>query len=423
MNRARTILALVVIITIVGFVLIRSNDRAANAMSDLTRETPFHALFPDSDPLRPDVIESPPFTSLSYGVQAFLWWDDGFSAGTDMDWVLMMQFTHVKQSFAWKLIQPEPDVWAWGRVDVIVGELERRNLAIVARLDNTPGWALPDDLSDREGMIDSPPADLDLWRSYCRTFAARYSGRIKAYQIWNEPNLAREWGNRQPDAGEYIELLRTCSEAIREVDSDAIIISAGLAPTGNMDETAIRDDVYLQQLYDGGFEQYIDVLGVHAPGFSEPDYGPDDAERDGRQRWQSFRRVEDLRRIMVENGDGARQMAILEFGYTTDPDNPVYSWFAVSEEEQARLIVEGYRYAAENWRPWVGLISLIYIANPAWTEEDEEFWWALDNAVTFETRPAFAAVVRMEKYCGDIVLPARGPKETAGVPDEPNPCP
>jgi hypothetical protein len=404
------------------YALVRNSDDATNALSDLTRDTPLHSLFPDADPLRPDAVENPPFTSLSYGVQAFLWWNDGWSAGKHMDWVLMMQFTHVKQSFPWRLLEPEPGVWVWDQADFIINELEKRDLRIVARLDQTPAWALPDDLADREGFIDAPAEDLRNWQNYCGTLAERYQGRIKAYQIWNEPNLTREWGSQPPDAARYVELLRVCSEAIRAADPEAIIISAGLAPTGNLDALAMRDDIYLQQLYDHGFERYIDVVGVHAPGYSAPSYGTDDAERDGRQRWQSFRRVEDLRRIMVENGDAARQMAILEFGYTTDTQNPVYSWFAVTPEQQAEYIVDAYRYAAENWRPWVGLMSLIYIANPVWTEENEEFWWALDNPVTFETRPAFAAVIQMEKYCGDIVLPARSPEETGGVPDEPNPC-
>ena len=29
--------------------------------------------------------------------------------------------------------------------------------------------------------------------------ADRYKGRIRAYEVWNEPNLAREWGGRLPD--------------------------------------------------------------------------------------------------------------------------------------------------------------------------------------------------------------------------------
>jgi hypothetical protein len=213
-----------------------------------------------------------------------------------------------------------------------------------------------------------------------------------------------------------------CSEAIREADADAILISAGLSPTGDHnDARAHRDDLYLQAMYDAGFQQYVDVVGVHAPGYAEPSYGPDDAEGDGGARWQSFRRVEDLRRIMVANGDAATQMAILETGYTIDPANPVYSWFAVSEAEQAQYLADAYRYAAEHWRPWVGLMSSIYIAKPSWTPQDEQYWWSFNEPDTGRMRPVFGALAQMEKFCGDVLLPARSPEESAFALEH-NPC-
>jgi len=421
-NRIRIALVAVLVLLIAvigGLILSQQEDNDTPDVTDSAATA--------SDPFLAAAIEDPPFESIAYGVQPFLWWDDGWSAGKNMDWVLMMQFTWVKQIFAWEDLELEPGVWDWSRADFIVDELESRDIGIVARLGHVPNWAHPE-LPDRgEGYVDAPPAEASAWVNYCGTFAERYQGRVQAYQIWNEPNLSREWGGQEPDAAGYVEMLRLCSEAIRAVDPDAILISAGLAPTGGFATpegaiTAIPDDTFLRQMYDNNFQQYIDVVGIHAPGFSEPSYGPDEAENDGLQRWQAFRRPEDLREIMIEYGDEARQMAILELGYTTNTQNDIYSWFAVTEEQQADYLVEAYSYIAENWRPWVGLVTLIYIASPGWSEEDEEFWFAIDNPITFETRPAFGAIVQMEKYCGDITLPARSPEETAGVPDGPNPC-
>jgi hypothetical protein len=186
------------------------------------------------------------------------------------------------------------------------------------------------------------------------------------------------------------------------------VISGGLSPTGTYDDSAHPDDIFLQALYDAGFQQYVDVVGMHAPGFSPPDVSPAEAERRGSQRFFTFRRVEDLRRIMVRNGDAARQVAILETGWTTDRVDPNYAWFAVSEAEQARYLVEAYTYAASYWRPWVGLMSAIYIAKPDWTEADEEWWWAITTPQGY-TRPAYIELANMAKYCGDRVIPARAP--------------
>jgi hypothetical protein len=356
-------------------------------------------------------VVNPPFNSLTYGIQTFLWWDHGF-AGRDLDWVRLMVFSHVKQTFAWEDIEPRRGEYNFSRSDVILGEIERRGLKLVARLTDAPDWTHPA-LAQAEGegeqtFVDAPPDNLADWGEFCGAVAARYRGRIAAYQLWNEPNLGREWGNRTPDAVGFVEMLRVCSEAIRAADPDAILISAGLAPTGTVDAMTIPDDVFFQQMYDAGFTRYIDVVGMHAPGFSPPHVSPDEAERNGGQRFFTFRRVEDLRRIMIANGDAARQVALLEVGYTTDQVNPDYAWFAVDEATQARYLVEAYQYAATHWRPWVGLMSAIYIANPNWTEADEEYWWSITMPWGY-TRLAYIALANMEKICGSRIIPARAP--------------
>lgn len=352
-------------------------------------------------------VTDPPFTPLTYGIQAFLWWDHGF-AGRDMDWIQRMVFSHVKQTFSWEDIQPEREVWSIDRADALLAELERRNLKVVARLSDAPEWAHPA-IGARKlgnGFVDAPPDNLDDFARFCGVLADRYKGRISAYQIWNEPNLSREWGDRPPDAAGYVALLKACSQAIRAADPAAILISAGLAPTGNYDATATPDDVYLQAMYDAGFSQYVDVVGMHAPGYSAPAVDPADGA--GGHRFFTFRHVEDLRRLMVANGDAAKQVALLEVGWTTDTQNPAYSWFAVSEAEQARNLVAAYLYAAENWRPWVGLMSAIYVADPDWTDANEEWWWAITTPTGY-TRQAYIDLANMAKYCGDRVIPARDP--------------
>jgi hypothetical protein len=365
-------------------------------------------------------IVDPPFTSLTYGIQAFLWWDHGF-AGRDMDWVKLMAFSHVKQTFAWDDIQPQRDVWSIDRADTLLGELERRGLKIVARLSNAPEWAHPARGARGHGsFVDAPPDDFADYANFCGVIAARYKGRIAAYQIWNEPNLSREWGSQPPDAAAYVALMRACSAAIRAADPDAILISAGLAPTGTYDATATPDDLYLQAMYNAGFQQYVDVVGMHAPGYSAPEVNPADGV--GGHRFFTFRHVEDLRRLMVANGDAARQVALLEVGWTTDQQNPNYAWFAVDEATQARNFVAAYAYAAENWRPWVGLMSAIYIANPEWTPDNEEWWWSV-TAPNGYTRPAYIDLANMAKYCGDRIIPARAPDSPEALGLVPvNPC-
>jgi hypothetical protein len=377
---------------------------AVVALMQIIVSVSFFLLLPQPDPFAGAAVLNTPFTSLTYSVQTFLWWDDGV-VGTQLDWVEnLLGFTHVKHTFAWRDMEPARGEWDFSQSDRILDELEARNIQLIARLGQVPEWAATGEIiSENSESHDTPPSDMDAWAHYCRTVAERYQGRIAAYQIWNEPNLAREWGGQIPDAAAYVEVLRVCSEAIRAVDSEVILISAGLSPTGNFDVTAQRDDIYLDAMYQAGFQQYIDVVGVHAPGYAPPTYGPDDAERDGIGRWASFRRIEDLRKIMLQYDDAARQMAIMEFGWTTDRVNSDYAWFAVTEDQQAEYIVEAYGYAAEHWRPWVGLMSLIYLHSPQWTQADEEWWWSLTTP-DGDVRPAFYGIAGMTRYCGAIIV-------------------
>jgi hypothetical protein len=379
----------------------------------------------DDDPFAGAAVVNPPFAPLTYGIHAFLWWDGG-EVGLTLDWARMMRFNHIKQIIAWRDVQASPDApFDFTRLGQILDEMERRDLEMVARLGYVPEWAAIDG-TDFANAVDYIPRDNAQFGAFCGAVAERFAGRIKAYQVLNEPNLSREWSGLPPNAAQYVGALAACSAAIRAADPQAIVISAGLSPTGNDDATARRDDLYLQDLYDNGFQQHIDVVGVHAAGYDAPEVGPDDAEAKGRQRWMSFRRVEDLRAIMVANGDAARQVAILEVGWTTNPIDPDYAWYAVTEQQQAEYLVRAYAYAAEHWSPWVGLMSAIFLAKPVWTEDNEEYWFAITEPRLDEgyiaIRPAFDALLRMGKVCGEVILPAY--PATGATPLEPyNPCP
>ena len=371
---------------------------------------------PERDPFQAAAIEDPPFPSLTYSIQTFLWWNG--DAGKQLDLVRLMSFSHFKQTFAWSDLEPLPGVWDWHQADRILAKAKQRDLSIIARLGKVPIWARTGDIDlSFEPAHDAPPDDLEPWSNYCFALAHRYRGEIAAYQIWNEPNLSREWGNQQPSAAAYVDLLAACSQAIRRADPAAIIISAGLAPTGTNNSTAVPDDIFFDHMYRNGFQQFIDVVGVHAPGFAAPEIGPDDDE--ALQRWFTFRRVEDLRKIMLRYNDAQRQMAIMEFGYTTDTLDPTYAWFGVTEDEQADYLYRAYEYVIANWRPWIGLMSLIYLPNPKWQPEDEEYWWSIIAPDSGVPRPAYIKLANMRKVCDDFEIPARpadGPIALAQAP-------
>ena len=356
--------------------------------------TPTEAPTPTRTPSPTGETPSHTFDSPEYGVQAFMFWKPDI-AQRDLRLIKEMGFGWVKQGFAWRDIEPfegaEPD---WWKPDQVVDQVEAAGLKLLVRLDRQPFWSQEEEYPPLEN---APPADLQDFGRFCGAMAERYRGRIAAYQVWNEPNLSREWGGDAPDPVAYTELLRVCYEAIKAADPAAIVISAGLAPTGTTPPIAMPDTQYLQEMYDAGAADYFDVLGANAPGYAAPpEMSPAEAAEEYGHRFFTFRRVEDLREIMVANGDAEKQMAILEMGWTTDQVHPEYSWFAVDEETQADYLVRAYQYAREQWQPWIGLMTTIYIADYDWTPENEQWWWSIvlpDGT----PRPAYHALREMEK--------------------------
>jgi hypothetical protein len=353
----------------------------------------------DRDPT-PTSWPPPSMESPEYGMQAFMWWREEVAI-RDLQLICDAGFGWVKQRVAWRDVEGAgKGLFEWEWTDRIVRRAEEAGVDVLFRLDGEPAWAVP-----ARGVRSSngPPEDPQDFGDFCHALAERYRGRVHAYEVWNEPNLAREWGGFTPSPQEYVQLLRACYVGIKTADPGALVISAGLAPTGTGPPGAMPDTEFLIGMYEAGGAPYFDALGLNAPGYAAaPEISPAEAASNpeyGGQRFFCFRHVEDAREIMVRYGDADKQVVVLEMGWTTDPRNTAYSWFAVSEELKAEYLVRAFAYARENWSPWIGLMSVISLANHDWTEEDEQYWWAITEPGWPETvvRPSYEALRAMEK--------------------------
>jgi hypothetical protein len=350
-------------------------------------------------PPTPTSWPRPQLDTPEYGMQVFAWWSSDDIVKRDLELVADAGFGWIKQNLGWRDVEKfeglDSQDWDWALADRVVEYAEELGLKVLFRVDHQPLWA--------NHHNNGPPQNLDDFGRFCGALATRYQGKVSAYQVWNEPNLAREWARRQPSPAEYVELLKTCYTAIKAADPQAIVISAGLAPTGTDNQEAMPDDKFLRGMYEAGAAPYFDLLGLHAPGYkAPPELSPDEAAANpeyGGQRAFAFRHIEDMRAIMEEYGDGEKQIAIVEFGWTSDPrEASAYHWHAVSEEEKADYLVRAFEYARENWSPWVGLMVVVYLADPAWTPDHEQYWWAItEPSPELQLRPAYEALRDMEK--------------------------
>jgi hypothetical protein len=369
-----------------------------------------------AQPTSPPAVQAQPNTapvtmlSPDYGMQVFLFWKEEI-ADRDLQLVQDAGFNWVKQEFAWREIEGAgKGVFDWSRTDRVMDQIDAHGLKVIARLGVQPQWA-------GGGYPEiGPPNNMQDFADFAAAVAQRYKGRIDAYQIWNEPNLAREWGNRPPNAAEYTQMLKSAYEAIKAVDPFPVIISAGLAPTTRNDDVARPDIYYIQEMYDAGAAPYFDALGAHGAGYASPPEtdpaevartpglaNPGDFENnvpEELRRVYCFRHVEDVREVMVRNGDTNKQIVLLEFGWTIDPrPNSPYAWHAVTPEQQDQYFQRAYAWAKEHWQPWIGVMSLIYVADPQWTLEDEQTYWSIvyPTYPEFTPAPAYFGLKSMPK--------------------------
>ena len=338
--------------------------------------------------------------STDPAVHVFLWGNANTTA-RDLQLARDAGFHWVKQRFEWRYIEGKSKGnFEWGEPDRIVDAISQLGLKIVARVDNQPQWAS----SSIQWPGSGPPDQMQDWSDYLTALAGRYKGRIQAYEIWNEPNLDREWGGKPPDPKAYADMLKASYQAIKTADPQAIVISAGMSPTTTNTAQAIPDLVFIRQMYAAGARSSFDVLGVHAAIFkAEPCADPavvaqsaeltnNDPSSADLRRAYAFRHTEDARALMVEQGDAQKQMAVLEMGSTTDArPGSAYAWFAVDRDQQARNLVAAFQCARQFWQPWMGVMTVIYIPDPAWTQQDEQYWWSITNP-DGSPRPAYTAL-------------------------------
>lgn len=359
---------------------------------------PVPSATPTSTP-RPAAASAYPVATVpspDYGLSMFLW-GHPTTTSRDLGLATAAGFHWQKTLFQWKDNEPSPGTFNWTEADRVVKATNAAGISIVARLDEAPGWAAPTCGTDCQAP---PTNDQDYW-NYVSALVSRYkkgspNGTIAAIEIWNEPNINREWGNTgisTSQAGDYIKLLTGAYQAAKAADPNVIVLTAGLSPTGVRTTDAMDDVQYLTWLYNAGLQGGVnyDALGAHGntqapcvacdfnslPAFQDPSF--------------YFRRIEQLRAVQVQNGDQNRQIWLLEFGWTSDSVHSAYSWFAVSEQQKATNIVQAFQYARANWSPWIGVMTVWTMADAFWTPDREEYWWAITNP-DGSPRPAYTAI-------------------------------
>jgi hypothetical protein len=349
---------------------------------------------------------APPAGDFAYGFNAILYGQG--SLWQDRPRVLQLTreagFGWVRQQVRWMDLHDRSGTIYWAELDNIVDDTHRAGVNMLLSVVAAPGWATPD---GRHGL----PAreHFDDFNYFVGEMAKRYRGKVQAYEIWNEQNLAHENAGRVANAGFYMDMMVGASQAIRANDSGALIVSGAPSSTEtNAPSIAISDITFLRQMFsDSRFRGSVDIVGVHPGGASNPpdtlwpdNPGPGPYFVNSREFY--FRRVEDVRNLMVQNGLGDMKMWVTEFGWATRNNTPGYEFGnQISFQRQAEWIIRAFEMGRNDYAPWMGGMFLwqLNFAVP-WRANGNELHEQASYGVIngdWSPRPSYLALQAMPK--------------------------
>ncbi|MBC2602727.1 GH39 family glycosyl hydrolase [Puniceicoccus vermicola] len=92
------------------------------------------------------------------------------------------------------------------------------------------------------------------WVDYVRALGECFRGKVRFWEVWNEPNIPQFWHPSKPDGAEYAELVKVTAAAVRESIPDAKIVGGAMSK---------MDPPFLEAALKAGLTEEIDVFSFH----------------------------------------------------------------------------------------------------------------------------------------------------------------
>lgn len=250
------------------------------------------------------VVYSPPGLALPYATVA-------------RDFALMRKagVQSARADFPWFVIEPARGVYRFDLLDPIVAQAAANRIQLLPVVNATPKWASPRPDAD---FTHWAPDDLSLFAGYAQALIRRYGPQgtfwaehpsirkqpIRTWQLWNEPSASYFWATPNY-AQSYPALVRVAYDAIKQADSGAKVVLAGLASfrnnaTGRV-TTSWGD---LAAFYRNGLRGHYDVLALNPFGANFP---------------RLLKTIRLNRKVLRRNGDGRKPIWITELSWSAPP--------------------------------------------------------------------------------------------------------
>ena len=208
------------------------------------------------------------------------------------------------------------------RLDAMINGMVTRNIEPLGVVTYTPQWA--NNSTDRK----VPPINNKDYTDFLNLLQTRWVGKVKAYEIWNEPDGYWSWTN--PDPVKYTALLKSAYTAAKAVDPNVVILGGSLSNTG------LPQKNFLTTMYQNGAHGYFDVWSQHFYG-DPPNHSGPTCSISPESISDNF--TNNIFPILQANGDGNTPIWITETGYSTCTNG------CISEALQGEYLTRQYTKA------------------------------------------------------------------------------
>ena len=194
-----------------------------------------------------------------------------------------------------------------------------------------------------------------------------------AIEVWNEPNLDREWPADQMGGANYTELLKKAYPRIKAANPNTMVISAALSPTGAFSGGCgsigsvygCDDKPFLQDMVNAGALNYLDCVGMHYnEGLLAPSATSGDPRGNSGHYTRYFRGMLDTYGAIL---GGARSICLTEIGYLSGEEwgylPSAFSWNPASPVNMSVAQHADYLGQAVTLARQTGNIRLMIIFN------------------------------------------------------------
>jgi hypothetical protein len=195
------------------------------------------------------------------------------SIGLNDNWELFLSRNAnvgwVRIDFSWAVTEPQNNVFNWNELDTHVNEAEQNGLQILAILHYVPSWA------NNGGNLSVPPFTTTEWADFVKQVAIRYSGRVAAYEIWNEPDTSGNgggigWERNVEEPPLYTDFVHTAAQMIRTYSPGSLVVGPAYRThkDGVNSQADNRKRRFFQQMQaanyaDGPGPNFLDVTSYH----------------------------------------------------------------------------------------------------------------------------------------------------------------